>query len=163
MDGIGGQEIIMSALQPKNLWDENGSGRWELYGPELMRLKDRNEREFCLGPTHEEIITHLVGTNIKSYKNLPVLLYQFQMKFRDEIRPRFGVMRAREFYMKDAYSFDSTEEMRKIVGCSIEEKILNLAENRVKKIKIIVMESNILEIIKEEAALAPFISCLVIR
>ncbi|MFH1415562.1 MAG: proline--tRNA ligase [Elusimicrobiota bacterium] len=108
MDRINGQEMVMSALQPKDLWDQ--TGRWDLYGPELMRLTDRNDREFCLGPTHEEVITHLVKTNIKSYKDLPLLLYQFQMKFRDEIRPRFGVMRAREFYMKDAYSFDTTVE-----------------------------------------------------
>ncbi|MEA3506541.1 MAG: proline--tRNA ligase, partial [Elusimicrobiota bacterium] len=98
--------------QPKSLWDK--SGRWKKYGPELMRLKDRKEREFCLGPTHEEVITYLVGTNINSYKQLPITLYQFQMKFRDEIRPRFGVMRAREFYMKDSYSFD-----KDTAGCDI--------------------------------------------
>ncbi|MFC2091560.1 proline--tRNA ligase [Elusimicrobiota bacterium] len=108
MDSIGGQELMMSAMQPKDLWDEKGSGRWCLYGPELMRIKDRNDREFCLGPTHEEVITYLVNSNIKSYKELPLLLYQFQMKFRDELRPRFGIMRAREFYMKDAYSFDTS-------------------------------------------------------
>jgi len=108
MDAIGGQEIEMSALQPRNLWEQ--SGRWGLYGPELMRLKDRGDREFCLGPTHEEVITRIVGDEVKSYKELPLLLYQFQTKFRDEIRPRFGIMRAREFYMKDAYSFDSTME-----------------------------------------------------
>ncbi|MBN2406485.1 MAG: proline--tRNA ligase [Elusimicrobia bacterium] len=110
MDGIGGQEMIMSAVQPKSLWDETGSGRWYLYGPELIRFTDRNDREFCLGPTHEEVITHIVASNVKSYKELPLLLYQFQMKYRDEIRPRFGIMRAREFYMKDAYSFDRTVE-----------------------------------------------------
>ncbi len=108
MDEIDGQELFMSALQPRELWDR--SGRWDLYGPELFRLQDRQERDFCLGPTHEEVVTSLVASDIKSYKSLPVLLYQFQMKFRDEIRPRFGVMRAREFYMKDAYSFDSDEE-----------------------------------------------------
>ncbi len=108
MDRIGAQEMLMSAMQPKSLWDM--SGRWDVYGPELVRLKDRNDREFCLGPTHEEVITHIVAANVKSYKELPLLLYQFQMKFRDEIRPRFGVMRAREFYMKDAYSFDTSEK-----------------------------------------------------
>ncbi|NLB34973.1 MAG: proline--tRNA ligase [Elusimicrobia bacterium] len=108
LNAIGAQEIIMSALQPKELWEE--SGRWELYGPELMRLKDRGGREFCLGPTHEEVVTRIVAENIKSYRQLPFSLYQFQMKFRDEIRPRFGIMRAREFYMKDSYSFDLTEE-----------------------------------------------------
>ncbi|MGM0568616.1 MAG: proline--tRNA ligase [Elusimicrobiota bacterium] len=108
MDSIQGQEMLMSALQPRQLWDK--SGRWDLYGPELLRLKDRKERDFCLGPTHEEVITSIVASEVRSYKQLPLLLYQFQMKFRDEIRPRFGIMRAREFYMKDAYSFDTTEQ-----------------------------------------------------
>ncbi len=108
MNAIDGQEIVMSALQPKSLWDE--SDRWEKYGPELIQLKDRKDRRFCLGPTHEEVITHLVSTDVNSYKQLPLTLYQFQMKFRDEIRPRFGVMRAREFYMKDSYSFDKDED-----------------------------------------------------
>nr|BAL55721.1 prolyl-tRNA synthetase [uncultured Gammaproteobacteria bacterium] len=103
MDRAGALELLMPALQPAELWRE--SGRLEQYGPELIRLKDRHEREFCLGPTHEEIITDLVRTEIKSYKQLPVNFYQIQTKFRDEIRPRFGVMRAREFIMKDAYSF----------------------------------------------------------
>ncbi|MGM0441566.1 MAG: proline--tRNA ligase [Elusimicrobiota bacterium] len=108
MDNIGGQELIMSAMQPKSLWEK--SKRWDLYGDELIRFEDRKEREFCLGPTHEEVITHIIKKNVDSYKKLPLLLYQFQMKFRDEIRPRFGIMRAREFYMKDAYSFDTTKE-----------------------------------------------------
>ncbi|KUK13502.1 MAG: proline--tRNA ligase [Synergistetes bacterium] len=108
MDAKGGQELFMPALQPAELWKK--SGRWDVYGPELMRLKDRNGREFCLGPTHEEIITTLVAENVKSYRELPLLLYQIQTKFRDEIRPRFGVMRAREFLMKDLYSFDRDEE-----------------------------------------------------
>ena len=108
LDAAGAQEIVMSAMQPRSLWEE--SGRWDLYGPELMRLKDRGGREFCLGPTHEEVVTKIVSENVRSYKQLPVTLYQFQMKFRDEIRPRFGVMRAREFYMKDSYSFDADLE-----------------------------------------------------
>ncbi|MFN3919470.1 MAG: proline--tRNA ligase [Methylohalobius sp.] len=112
MDRAGALEILMPALQPAELWRE--SGRLEQYGPELIRLKDRHEREFCLGPTHEEIITDLVRSEIKSYKQVPVNFYQIQTKFRDEIRPRFGVMRAREFIMKDAYSFhrdlDSLQE-----------------------------------------------------
>ncbi|HFD32262.1 MAG TPA: proline--tRNA ligase [Gammaproteobacteria bacterium] len=112
MDRAGALELLMPALQPAELWRE--SGRWEKYGKELMRLKDRHEREFCLGPTHEEIITDLVRREIKSYKQVPVNYYQIQTKFRDEIRPRFGIMRAREFIMKDAYSFhrdrDSLQE-----------------------------------------------------
>jgi prolyl-tRNA synthetase len=104
MDAKGAQELHMPALQPAELWQE--SGRWEHYGPELMRLNDRHERSFCLGPTHEEVITDLVRRDVKSYRNLPLNLYQVQTKFRDEIRPRFGVMRGREFIMKDAYSFD---------------------------------------------------------
>ncbi len=104
MDAKGGQEIHMSALQPAELWQE--SGRWYAYGPEMWRLKDRNEREFCLGPTHEEIFTDIVRSEISSYRQLPLSLYQIQTKYRDEKRPRFGLMRSREFVMKDAYSFD---------------------------------------------------------
>ena len=108
MDRAGAQEVLLPALQPADLWRE--SGRWDRFGPELMRLKDRNEREFCLGPTHEEVITDLVRREVRSYRQLPVNLYQIQTKFRDERRPRFGVMRGREFTMKDGYSFDATEE-----------------------------------------------------
>lgn len=96
-------EILMPAIQSAELWQE--SGRWEKYGPELLRIKDRHERDFCFGPTHEEVITDLIRQELRSYKQLPLTLYQIQTKFRDEIRPRFGVMRAREFLMKDAYSF----------------------------------------------------------
>ncbi len=103
MDRAGAQELLMPAVQPAELWQE--SGRWEQYGPELLRLTDRHQREFCFGPTHEEVITDLVRREIQSYKQLPANFYQIQTKFRDEIRPRFGVMRAREFLMKDAYSF----------------------------------------------------------
>ena len=103
MNRAGAQEVLMPAVQPAELWQE--SGRWEQYGPELLRLRDRHDREFCFGPTHEEIITDLVRREIRSYKQLPANFYQIQTKFRDEVRPRFGVMRAREFLMKDAYSF----------------------------------------------------------
>ncbi|MEE4203442.1 MAG: proline--tRNA ligase [Halieaceae bacterium] len=103
MDRAGAQELSMPVVQPGELWEE--SGRWSKYGPELCRFTDRHERDFCLGPTHEEIITHLARSELKSYKQLPMNFYQIQTKFRDEIRPRFGVMRAREFLMKDAYSF----------------------------------------------------------
>ena len=108
MDKAGSLEILSSAIQPKELWEE--SGRWQKYGPELMRFQDRHEREFCLGPTHEEIFTDLVRTEVKSKKNLPMCIYQIQTKYRDELRPRFGLMRGREFIMKDAYSFDLDEE-----------------------------------------------------
>jgi len=107
MNRKGAQEIIMPFVQPKELWEE--SGRWEKYGKELLRFRDRNDRELCLGPTHEEVVTDLVRREVKSYKELPLTLYQIQTKFRDEIRPRFGVMRSREFSMKDAYSFDLDE------------------------------------------------------
>ena len=103
MNAAGSIELLMPVVQPAELWEE--SGRWEQYGPELLRLKDRHQRDFCLGPTHEEVISDLVRREIKSYRQLPLNLYQIQTKFRDEIRPRFGVMRAREFVMKDAYSF----------------------------------------------------------
>ncbi len=108
MDKIDALELLMPAVQPSELWKE--SGRWDKYGPELLRIQDRHEREFCFGPTHEEIITDIARKEIKSYKQLPVTYYQIQTKFRDEIRPRFGVMRAREFLMKDAYSFHENEE-----------------------------------------------------
>ena len=119
MNASGAQEVLMPMVQPKELWLE--TKRWEKMGPELLRFKDRHERDFCLGPTHEEVITDLVRLNIKSYKELPINLYQIQTKFRDEIRPRYGVMRGREFLMKDSYSFgidekslqDSYELMRK--------------------------------------------------
>ncbi|MEQ1543670.1 proline--tRNA ligase [Methyloglobulus sp.] len=108
MEKAGALEVLMPALQPAELWQE--TGRWEKYGPELARLKDRHDRDFCLGPTHEEIITDLARNEIKSYKQLPITYYQIQTKFRDEIRPRFGVMRCREFIMKDAYSFHLSQE-----------------------------------------------------
>ncbi len=108
MDNAGGLEILCSALQPKELWEE--SGRWMKYGPELMRFKDRHEREFCLGPTHEEVFTSMARELIKSSKSLPINIYQIQTKYRDELRPRFGLMRGREFIMKDAYSFDKDEK-----------------------------------------------------
>lgn len=107
MDRAGAQEVFMPAVQPAELWQE--SGRWDEYGPELLRLTDRHNREFCVGPTHEEVITELARREIKSYRQLPANFYQIQTKFRDEIRPRFGVMRAREFIMKDAYSFHIDE------------------------------------------------------
>ena len=103
MNASGGIELLMPAVQPAELWQE--SGRWGAYGPELLRLKDRHQRDFCFGPTHEEVVSDVVRQEVKSYRQLPLNLYQIQTKFRDEIRPRFGVMRAREFVMKDAYSF----------------------------------------------------------
>lgn len=107
MDAIGAQEVMMPVLQPAELWRE--SGRWNDYGPELMRLSDRHDHSFCLGPTHEELLTSLVRSELRSYKQLPVCLYQIQVKFRDEIRPRFGLLRSREFIMKDAYSFHDSQ------------------------------------------------------
>jgi len=108
MDRAGALELLMPAVQPAELWQE--SGRWQEYGPLLLRMKDRNEREYCFGPTHEEVITDIARRELKSYKQLPLNFYQVQTKFRDEIRPRFGVMRSREFIMKDAYSFDLDKE-----------------------------------------------------
>ena len=104
----GVQELLMPVVQPAELWEE--TGRWNKMGPELLRIKDRHERDFCLGPTHEEVITDLFRRELKSYKQLPVNFFQIQTKFRDEVRPRFGVMRAREFTMKDAYSFHLDQE-----------------------------------------------------
>ncbi len=108
MNRAGAQELLMPAVQPAELWQE--TGRWQQYGPELLRITDRHNREFCIGPTHEEVITDLVRYELKSYKQLPATFYQIQTKFRDEIRPRFGIMRAREFIMKDAYSFHTSQQ-----------------------------------------------------
>ena len=105
MNAAGAIEVLMPAVQPAELWQE--SGRWDEFGPQMLKIKDRHQRDFCFGPTHEEVITDIMRREIKSYRQLPVNLYQIQIKFRDEIRPRFGVMRAREFVMKDAYSFDA--------------------------------------------------------
>ena len=108
MNRAGALEMLMPGVIPAELWVE--SGRWEQFGPELLRIKDRHERDFCLGPTHEEVITDIARNELKSYRQLPANFYQIQMKFRDERRPRFGVMRAREFLMKDAYSFHLSEQ-----------------------------------------------------
>ena len=108
MNKAGAIEVLMPVVQPADIWQE--SGRWEQYGPELLRIKDRGDRDFVLGPTHEEVITDLVRNEVSSYKQLPLNIYQIQTKFRDEVRPRFGVMRSREFIMKDAYSFHTTQE-----------------------------------------------------
>src|SRR3972149_2616744 len=107
MNRAGAQEILLPVMQPAELWKE--TGRWDQYGKELFRLEDRHDREFCLGPTHEEVITDLIRHEVRSYRQLPLILYQIQVKFRDEVRPRFGLMRGREFIMKDAYSFDQDE------------------------------------------------------
>lgn len=108
MNAAGALEVLMPAIQPAELWQE--SGRWQQYGPELLRLKDRHDRDFCVGPTHEEVITDLARNELNSYKQLPINMYQIQTKFRDEIRPRFGLMRGREFIMKDAYSFHASQD-----------------------------------------------------
>ena len=108
MNRAGAIELLMPAVQPAELWQE--TGRWAVFGPQMLKIKDRHERDFCFGPTHEEVITDVARREIKSYRQLPVCFYQIQMKFRDEIRPRFGVMRAREFLMKDAYSFHPSHD-----------------------------------------------------
>jgi len=107
MNRVGAQELLMPMVQPAELWQE--SGRWDIYGPELLRFKDRHDHDCCLGPTHEEVITHLIRQDIHSYRQLPTTFYQIQSKFRDEIRPRFGIMRSCEFIMKDAYSFHNDQ------------------------------------------------------
>jgi len=124
MDRQGAQELMMPIIQPAELWHE--SGRWNVYGPELFRLKDRHGRDFCLGPTHEEVITDLARSEVKSYKQLPLLLYQIQNKYRDERRPRFGLLRGREFIMKDLYSFDRDQ-----VGLDISYQKMFTAYNRI--------------------------------
>lgn len=124
MNQAGGQEVLMPVVQPADLWEE--SGRWEQYGGELLRINDRHQREFCLGPTHEEVITDLVRNEISSYKQLPANFYQLQTKFRDEVRPRFGIMRAREFLMKDAYSFHTTQESLDQTYASMHQAYTNI-------------------------------------
>ena len=124
MNNAGAQEILMPMVQPISLWEE--SGRRNQYGPELLVFQDRNENEFCLGPTHEEVITDLCKNILTSYKQLPITLYQIQTKFRDEIRPRFGVMRSREFVMKDAYSFDLNQEGLDLTYKNIREAYLKI-------------------------------------
>ena len=124
MNRAGAQEILMPMVQPGDLWEE--SGRWKKYGPELLRFRDRHDRDYCLGPTHEEVVTDIARRELQSYRQLPVNLYQIQTKFRDEIRPRFGLMRGREFVMKDAYSFDEDD-----TGASRSYEIMREAYNRI--------------------------------
>ena len=136
MDDAGGQEILMPMVQPAELWHE--SGRIDQYGQELLTFKDRHDREFCLGPTHEEVITDLCRNVIRSHKQLPITLYQIQTKFRDEIRPRFGVMRSREFIMKDAYSFDLDSE-------GLDTSYLNMKETYIKIFNLLGLDYRIVK------------------
>ena len=131
MDASGAQEVFMPMVQPRELWEE--TNRWEKMGPELLRIKDRHERDFCLGPTHEEVITDIIRDNVKSYKELPLNIYQIQTKFRDEVRPRYGIMRGREFLMKDSYSFNIDEE-------SLQETYLLMRETYKKVLERIGLE-----------------------
>ncbi|MDP1774817.1 MAG: proline--tRNA ligase [Methylobacter sp.] len=139
MEKTGALEVLMPGLQPAELWQE--TGRWEQYGPELARLKDRHDRDFCLGPTHEEIITDLARNEIKSYKQLPVTYYQIQSKFRDEIRPRFGVMRSREFIMKDAYSFHLDHESLQLTYDAMHQAYTNIFNHLGLKFRAVVADS----------------------
>ncbi|MGZ8222316.1 MAG: proline--tRNA ligase, partial [Methylobacter sp.] len=139
MEKTGALEVLMPGLQPAELWQE--TGRWEQYGPELARLKDRHDRDFCLGPTHEEIITDLARNEIKSYKQLPITYYQIQSKFRDEIRPRFGVMRSREFIMKDAYSFHLDHESLQLTYDAMHQAYTNIFNYLGLKFRAVVADS----------------------
>ncbi|MFI3156423.1 MAG: proline--tRNA ligase [Methylococcaceae bacterium] len=139
MEKTGALEVLMPGLQPAELWQE--TGRWEQYGPELARLKDRHDRDFCLGPTHEEIITDLARNEIKSYKQLPITYYQIQSKFRDEIRPRFGVMRSREFIMKDAYSFHLDHESLQLTYDAMYQAYTNIFNYLGLKFRAVIADS----------------------
>ena len=139
MEKTGALEVLMPGLQPAELWQE--TGRWEQYGPELARLKDRHDRDFCLGPTHEEIITDLARNEIKSYKQLPITYYQIQSKFRDEIRPRFGVMRSREFIMKDAYSFHLDHESLQVTYEAMYQAYTNIFNHLGLKFRAVIADS----------------------
>lgn len=139
MEKTGALEVLMPGLQPAELWQE--TGRWEQYGPELARLKDRHDRDFCLGPTHEEIITDLARNEIKSYKQLPITYYQIQSKFRDEIRPRFGVMRSREFIMKDAYSFHLDQDSLQVTYDAMYQAYTNIFTHLGLKFRAVIADS----------------------
>lgn len=142
MNAAGAQEVLMPVLQPSELWQK--SGRWDKYGPEMMRLKDRNEREFALGPTHEELITTIVASEVRSYKDLPLNLYQIQVKFRDEIRPRFGLLRGREFIMKDAYSFHTSADDMKKTYSEMSKAYSNIAERSGLQFRIVQADSGLI-------------------
>jgi len=139
MDASGAQEVLMPMVQPKELWNE--TNRWEKMGPELLRVKDRHERDFCLGPTHEEVITDLIRNNVKSYKELPLNIYQIQTKFRDEVRPRYGVMRGREFLMKDSYSFNIDEACLQSTYLTMRNTYKNILERIGLDYKIVAADS----------------------
>ena len=139
MDASGAQEVLMPMVQPKELWEE--TQRWEKMGPELLRIQDRHERDFCLGPTHEEVITDLIRNNVKSYKELPLNLYQIQTKFRDEVRPRYGVMRGREFLMKDSHSFNLDEDSLNESYVSMKEAYKKILDRLGLQFKIVKADS----------------------
>ena len=139
MDTSGAQEVLMPMVQPKELWEE--TQRWEKMGPELLRIQDRHKRDFCLGPTHEEVITDLIRNNMKSYKELPLNLYQIQTKFRDEVRPRYGVMRGREFLMKDSYSFNLNEKSLNESYLTMKETYKKILDRLGLKFKIVKADS----------------------
>jgi len=139
MDASGAQEVLMPMVQPKELWEE--TQRWEKMGPELLRIQDRHKRDFCLGPTHEEVITDLIRNNMKSYKELPLNLYQIQTKFRDEVRPRYGVMRGREFLMKDSYSFNLNEKSLNESYLTMKETYKKILDRLGLKFKIVKADS----------------------
>ena len=139
MNASGAQEVLMPMVQPKELWNE--TNRWEKMGPELLRFKDRHDRDFCLGPTHEEVITDLIRNTVKSYKELPLNIYQIQTKFRDEIRPRYGVMRGREFLMKDSYSFNADEACLQETYLTMRDTYKNILERMELEYKIVAADS----------------------
>ena len=139
MDASGAQEVLMPMVQPKELWEE--TQRWEKMGPELLRIQDRHKRDFCLGPTHEEVITDLIRNNMKSYKELPLNLYQIQTKFRDEVRPIYGVMRGREFLMKDSYSFNLNEKSLNESYLTMKETYKKILDRLGLKFKIVKADS----------------------
>ena len=142
MNSTGAIELFLPVIQPSDLWKK--SGRWKEYGPEMFRLKDRNKRDFCLGPTHEELITYLVHLDLKSYKNLPVNLYQIQVKFRDEIRPRYGLLRAREFIMKDAYSFCRNDDDLEVIYKKMYDAYCRILERIGLKYKVVEADTGLI-------------------
>jgi prolyl-tRNA synthetase len=142
MNSAGAMELFLPVIQPSILWEK--SGRWKEYGPEMFRLKDRNKRDFCLGPTHEELITYLAYLDLRSYKDLPVNLYQIQVKFRDEVRPRYGLLRAREFIMKDAYSFCKNDDDLEDIYRKMHETYCRILERIGLKYKVVEADTGLI-------------------
>ena len=166
-NNVGAQEMLMPTIQSADIWKE--SGRYNDYGQEMLRIKDRGDRELLYGPTNEELVTEIFRDNVKSYKSLPLILYHIQWKFRDEIRPRFGVMRCREFLMKDSYSFDLTKEDASEIEYDLEDVVMdtcksfNLNNSKQEKNLIDTLKGNCRKLINDKSGKKPFVNINLVR